>query len=316
MQRRTFLTSGLAAGVFGIPSFAQTGRINVVATIGMLSDTVSVLAPSNVRVEALMGAGVDPHSFRQTRSDVVKLSKADLVVKHGLYLEAQMVDLFERLSARVDVFSAGEQVPEAERLPYDEDSNQFDPHVWMDPQLWKYVARGIANKLTVLMPGAKDEISDRLALFNAQLDALSNYGTQVFSTLPAKSKVLVTAHDAFQYFGRAFDFEVQGVKGISTTSEAGLNRIERLVSFIVENDLKAIFVESSQSDRNMRALIEGASARGHTLSLGGTLFSDAMGTPGTYEGTYIGMMDHNITTIARALGADAPIRGLNGDLSI
>ena len=314
-NRRKFLCLS-AAAILKIPTVVVSQQsYDVMCTIGMLADTVKNIAPSSVQVSAIMGSGTDPHSFRQTRSDVVSLTKSNLIIRHGMYLEAQMEDLFDKLGHRKNILAAGEAVPIELRLPYDDSSQQFDPHVWMDPQLWKYVADSIRIELSKNLPSETDEIDDNFARFSENLDRLSVYGTEILSTIPKQARVLLTAHDAFRYFGLAFDFEVMGVKGISTTSEAGLYRIEQLVDTIIDRQVSAVFVETSQSDRNIRALIEGTRVRGHSLRLGGELFSDAMGKAGTYEGTYIGMIDHNLTTIARALGGDAPIHGMDGKLS-
>lgn len=314
INRRNFVR--LSAAAFAAPSIVTAKQnLDIVCTVGMLADTTKQIAPSNVTIRALMGPGTDPHSYRQTRSDVVALAKADLIIRHGLYLEAQLEDLFAKLGQQKMILAAGEAVPNKFRLPYDEASAQYDPHVWMDPMLWINVADAIKAELLSVLPLQSDEISENHARFIEQLRQLNDYGEAIFASIPKQTRVLLTAHDAFRYFGSAYDFEVMGVKGISTTSEAGLYRIEELVDLIIERKIRAVFIESSQSDRNIRAIIEGAAARDHDLQLGGQLFSDAMGFAGTYEGTYVGMIDHNLTTIARALGADISKRGMNNRLS-
>jgi manganese/zinc/iron transport system substrate-binding protein len=185
----------------------------------------------------------------------------------------------------------------------------------MVPDLWRHVADGISVALSGALPEAQREFVDNARALRADLDRLGSYARDTLATVPTKARVLVTAHDAFGYFGRAYGFEVEGIQGISTESEAGLARIGELVQMLVTRGIRAVFVESTVSERNIRALIEGAAARGHEVRIGGELFSDAMGLPGTYEGSYIGMIDHNITTIARALGGRAPERGLNGKLA-
>ena len=176
-------------------------------------------------------------------------------------------------------------------------------------------AESQAQAMAEVQPDLSDMFAENLAGYRTEIQALTAYGRKHIDPIPRASRVLITAHDAFAYFGRAFDMDVLGVQGISTESEAGLFRIRELVDFLVDRQVGAVFVESSVSDRNIRALIEGAAAKGHTVKLGGELFSDAMGPDGTYEGTYLGMMDHNITTISRALGGDAPVRGMAGRLS-
>ena len=262
-----------------------------------------------------MGPGVDPHSYRQTRSDIVALTRADLVLRHGLYLEAQMEDLFAKLAPRGTLVAVGEAVPRDRLIAHRTYADKFDPHVWMVPALWSHAVAAVGDALAIRLPDAADQIAARKAAYLAQVARLQSYAETTLATVPAQSRVLVTAHDAFSYFGRAFGYEVMGIQGISTESEAGLNRIAELVETLVSRRIRAAFVESSVSDRNIRALIEGAAAQGHRVEVGGELFSDAMGRDGTYEGTYPGMIDHNVTTIARALGGTPPERGMDGRLA-
>ena len=294
---------------------AALAQISVVATTGMIADTARQIGGDSVEVRALMGPGVDPHSYRQTRSDIVAMSRADLVLWHGLYLEAQMEDFFQDLTRRRNVVAVAEAVPRDLLLGHEEYENRFDPHVWMVPDLWQHVARAVRDALIDTDPENAALYTANAETFLAEIETLSDYSETVLSTVPPGQRVLLTAHDAFNYFGNAYGFEVMGIQGISTESEAGLARIADLVNVIVDRDIQAVFVESSVSDRNMRALIEGAAARGHQVRIGGELFSDAMGEPGSYEGTYIGMIDHNVTTITHSLGGTAPERGMTGQLS-
>ena len=294
---------------------ASAPPISVVATTGMIADAVARTGGELVEVRALMGPGVDPHSYRQTRTDILALSRADVVLWHGLYLEAQMEDLLLKLSARGNVTAVGEAVPEALRIRHSEYQGRYDPHVWMVPDLWVHVVRAIEAALSRHAPEHADLFAANAEAYLGELAALGDYARATLATVPAPERVLVTAHDAFGYFGRAYDYEVIGIQGISTASEAGLDRIRRLVDLLVARRIGAVFVETSVSDRNVRALIEGAAAQGHELRIGGELFSDAMGTPGSYEGTYVGMIDHNVTTIAAALGGRAPARGMAGRLT-
>jgi manganese/zinc/iron transport system substrate-binding protein len=262
-----------------------------------------------------MGPGVDPHAYRQTRSDIVALTKADLVLWHGLYLEAQMEEFMQRLAKRQDIVAVGDALPRDVLIGHDDYENKFDPHVWMNPGLWSQVVEIIRDALIAEHPAAAETFRANAEKHLAELKALNDYTHRILKSVPLESRVLLTAHDAFKYFGKTYGFEVIGIQGISTESEAGLNRIGTLVDMLVTRDIRAVFVESSVSDRNIRALVEGAAAQGHEVQIGGELFSDAMGEPGTYEGTYIGMIDHNVTTIAAALGGDVPPRGMDGKLS-
>ena len=265
-------------------------------------------------VRALMGPGVDPHAYRQTRTDIVAMARADLVLWNGLFLEAQMEDVLGDIASRTTVRAVAQAVPQEKLVAHDDYADRFDPHVWMDPALWRDVAIDVRDTMIELAPENAETYTSNADAFLADIDALLIYSSEALASVPEEARVLITAHDAFNYFGSAYGFEVIGIQGISTESEAGLNRISTLVDLLVERELPAVFVETSVSDRNIRALIEGAAAQGHTVTIGGALFSDAMGPEGTYEGTWLGMIDHNVTTIARALGADVPATGRLGRL--
>lgn len=320
LSRRQLLAALAISPLLARPGVAAA-PLTVVATTGMIADTATRIAGEFATVTGLMGAGVDPHSYRQTRNDIVTLTRADMVLWHGLFLEAQMAPFFERLAKRQPVVAVTDALENRARagdadllLASTDYADQYDPHVWMDPEIWSAVAGRIAAVLSEVRPEHAETFAANAEAFNVEILALRSYGVDALSQIPAERRVLVTAHDAFSYFGAAFDMDVIGVQGISTESEAGLHRIGTLVDMLVDRQIDAVFVESSVSDRNMRALIEGAASRGHTVRLGGELYSDAMGPAGTYEGTYIGMIDHNITTIARALGADVPADGFSGKL--
>lgn len=315
MLSRRFVLA--AAALVALPSqaMAEQAPLNVVATTGMIADTAKRIGGDFVTVKALMGPGVDPHAYRQTRTDIVAMAQADLVLWNGLYLEAQMEDVLTDIATRTTVRSVADAVPETQRISHDDYADRFDPHVWMDPALWRLVAMDIRDVMVANAPDQEQAFEANAEAFLAELDALAAYSDRIIGTIPETSRVLVTAHDAFNYFGEAYGFEVVGIQGISTESEAGLNRMTELVDMLVERGIASVFVESSVSDRSVRALIEGAAARGHEVRIGGELYSDAMGAPGTYEGTYIGMIDHNITTIAAGLGGTAPDRGMNGRLN-
>ena len=320
IARRTLLKgigSGTILASFAMrPAFASEAVLRVVATTGMIADTTRRIGGDLVEVQALMGPGVDPHAYRQTRTDILAMAKADLVLWNGLYLEAQMEDVLDDLSRRTTVEALAEHVPADQRIAHDDYENRFDPHVWMDPAQWRHVALATRDALIKAAPAHADAFEANAQAFLADLDALAAYSTEVLSSVPEEARVLVTAHDAFNYFGRAHGFEVIGIQGISTESEAGLNRMTELVDLLVDRKIGAVFVESSVSDRSIRALIEGAAAKGWKVRIGGELFSDAMGASGTYEGTYIGMIDHNVTVIAGGLGGTVPERGMNGKLSV
>ncbi|MFW6322886.1 MAG: metal ABC transporter solute-binding protein, Zn/Mn family [Guyparkeria sp.] len=304
------------AGLLCLFGTAQAGeRLEVVATTGMIADAVREVGGDRVEVRALMGPGVDPHGYRQTRSDIVAMTRADLVLWHGLYLEAQMEGFLEKLARRQSVVAVAESLPREDLLAHADHDDRHDPHVWMVPELWSQVVLVVRDALVEARPESAETFRRNADAYLDELDRLADYAREATATVPAEGRVLLTAHDAFGYFGRAYDFEVVGIQGISTQSEAGLSRIRALVDMLVDRDVQAVFVESSVSDRNIRALIEGAASRGQEISLGGELFSDAMGPDGSYEGTYIGMIDHNVTTITRALGGEAPAGGMQDRLA-
>lgn len=288
-------------------------RLRLVATVGMIADLVRQIAGDRADVVSLMGEGVDPHLYRPTRSDIAAMMQADVVFYTGLLLEGRMTD------ALIRVASAGRRVHAVAETLEDSDLLQpveghYDPHVWMDPLLWAKAAEIVCDRLCEFDPdGAAIYRANARALM-AELHALHDYIAHITATVPPSARVMVTAHDAFGYFGRRYGYAVVGIQGLSTESEAGVRDIERLVDLLVSQRVPAVFVETTVSERNIRALIAGAAARGHRVSIGGSLFSDAMGPPGTYEGTYVGMMDHNATTIARALGGEAPPGGWKGRL--
>ncbi|MCE8553317.1 zinc ABC transporter substrate-binding protein [Ruegeria pomeroyi] len=314
MIRRWFLAALALTCSLPLAAWAEA-PLRVVATTGMIADAARQVGGDLVEVTGLMGPGVDPHAYRQTRSDIVAMTRADLVLWHGLYLEAQMESFFHDLGRKRQVVAVAEGIEPSRLRAHDDYADKFDPHVWMTPELWREVVAEVARALTETRPEAAETFAANAARHITDLDRLSGYAETVLATVPEGNRVLVTAHDAFGYFGQAYGFEVLGVQGISTQSEAGLNRIAELVDTLVSRKITAVFVESSVSDRSVRALIEGAAAQGHQVKVGGELFSDAMGPDGSYEGTYLGMLDHNITTIAAALGGQVPPRGMDGKLS-
>jgi len=293
---------------------AQERPLKVVATVSMLADAVRAVGGTRVDVTSLLGEGVDPHTYRPTRADIAKLSGADLIVANGLHLEAQLDQTLKTLAASKPVLFAAEKISPGRLLADEDYKDRKDPHVWMDPKLWAIVVEAVRDALIARDPAGKAAFEAGAKNYLAEIKRIDDYAQRILATVPEGSRVLVTAHDAFGYFGRAYGFDVKGIQGLSTESEAGLKRIEELVSLLVAKKIRAVFVESSVPERNVRALVEGARARGHQVIVGGELYSDALGTPGSYEGTLVGMLDHNVTTISRALGGQTPARGLNGKL--
>lgn len=287
----------------------------IVATVGMVADVARNVAGERATVIGLIGTGVDPHLYKPTRSDIDRLLKADMVFYNGLMLEGKLTDsLIRAANSGKRVHAVTELLEEQYLLEPEGLDGLHDPHVWMDPSAWAHTVEVIRDKLIAFDPKGEAQYRANATAYSSQLEKLDAYATRVMASVPEKQRVLVTAHDAFNYFGRRFGFEVVGIQGISTESEAGVRDIENLVNLLVERKIRAVFVESTVGQRNIEALIAGAQARGHQVVIGGELFSDAMGDEGTYEGTYIGMIDHNVTNIARSLGGEAPELGMNGKL--
>ncbi|MBA3272709.1 MAG: zinc ABC transporter substrate-binding protein [Chthoniobacterales bacterium] len=288
----------------------------ITATVGMVTDIVQQVAGKRAVVTGIVGEGIDPHLYKPTRNDIAALLNADAVFYSGLYLEGKMADTLEQVKAKGrSVYAVTELIDEAFLLTPPEFEGHHDPHVWMDVRGWMSAVEATARSLAEFDPAHADEYNTNAQAYLADLKKLDDYARTSIASIPEKQRVLITAHDAFNYFGRAYKIQVRGIQGISTESEAGLQDINGLVNFIVDNDIGAIFVETSVAEKNVRALIDGARSRGRAVSIGGTLYSDAMGPAGSYEGTYIGMIDHNVTVITRALGGTAPERGLNGKLA-
>ena len=287
--------------------------IKIGTTVGMVADIVKEVTGNKAVVTNIIGAGVDPHVYNPTRGDVAVLLKSDIIFYSGLLLEGQMTEILTKVGAKKPVHAVTELL-QKEYLLHDETSNHDDPHVWMDVRGWSKAVEVVARALADFDPPNAAHYGKNAESYMGRLKLLDEYARQAIASIPENRRVLVTAHDAFNYLSRAYGIEVLGIQGISTESEAGLKDINRIVDILVTRSVPAVFVETSVSDKNVKALIEGAAARGHSVKVGGELFSDAMGKPMTYEGTYIGMIDHNVTTISRALGGNAPTRGMSGKL--
>ena len=297
--------------------YAGEGPYTVITTTAMIADIVNNVAGDRAEVKSLMGAGVDPHLYRPTRSDIAAMLDADVVFYNGLNLEGKMSDAFVKVAGSGrPVYAITELLDDAYLLEPEDFQGHFDPHVWMDPNGWAKAAEVVIIKLAEFDSAYADRYRSNGEAYLKQLRELDQYARERLATIPQERRVLVTAHDAFNYFARAYNLEVRGIQGISTDSQIGVRQIEELAELLASRKIGAVFTETSVSDKNILALIDGAGRRGHQVALGKPLFSDAMGPLGTYEGTYIGMIDHNITSIVRALGGEAPERGLKGKLEL
>ncbi|MCA9115466.1 MAG: zinc ABC transporter substrate-binding protein [Planctomycetaceae bacterium] len=314
--------AGCGGGGTDSPSAADSAAVfqssqpyRIVTTVGMVTDIVRTVAGDRAEVFGLMGPGVDPHLHSPSRDDVNRLLQADVVIYGGLNLEGKMTRVFEDMAAKGRVvFAITDGLPRDVLRSPPEFEGHFDPHVWMDVSLWSRCAEHVAQRLAELDPPHAAGYAERAAALKQQLKQLDEYARTSLQSIPEQRRVLVTAHDAFGYFSTAYGIPSRSVQGLSTESEASVADINALVKFISERGISAVFIESSIPEDRIEAVLEGVRSRGGEVRIGGELYSDAMGPEGQYEGTYIGMIDHNVTTITRALGGQAPTGGMNGKL--
>lgn len=279
-------------------SSAVAKPLNVVVTTGMIGDLVLNIGQKNVEMTALMGVGVDPHLYKATHGDLRRLQKADVIFYNGLHLEGKMQDVFEKLAHRKPVYAVTQNIEEHRLHRY---GKAHDPHVWFDVALWHAAGQLVLEKLIEHDPQNEKRYRENAAQYFKQLAELDAWVKQQINQIPKQQRVLITAHDAFGYFGTAYDMEVRGLQGISTATEFGLHDIKALKELILARKIKAVFVESSVPKRFLESLVAGVNEVGQPLKIGGELYSDAMGLSGTPEGTYIGMVKHNVNVIVRAL---------------
>lgn len=273
----------------------------IVATTGMIADAVSEIVGDLATVEGLMGPGVDPHLYKATRGDLTQLRKAKVIFYNGLHLEGKMGEVLEKLSEQKPVYAVGEALSSDSLIYHGSSTDSKDPHIWFDVSMWTQVVSEIALRMREVDAPNQAIYKQRADAYIQKLNRLDEAVSQKLAEIPQSQRVLITAHDAFSYFGRAYGVEVRGLQGISTVSEFGLKDVSELVDFIVSRKIKAVFVESSIPTRSLEAVIASCKQQGHEVKLGGTLFSDAMGAADTPEGTYIGMVNYNVQTITEAL---------------
>ncbi|MEO9484813.1 MAG: zinc ABC transporter substrate-binding protein [Ekhidna sp.] len=280
---------------------SRGGKPHIVATTGMLYDAVINIGRDKITAEAIMGPGVDPHLYKATQGDLSKFNKADMIVYNGIQLEGKMSDILKKLGRQKPTVAAAESIP-IERLKsavgY---KDAYDPHVWFDINRWKYAVKSVSHALIKLDSANQKFYEINTQAYFSQLDSLDMYVRSRLSEIPENQRILVTAHDAFVYFGDAYGIRVEALQGISTVADFGLKDIANLIDLIIENNIKAIFVETSVSEKSINAVITGCKEKGHDVKIGGYLYSDAMGEFGTSEGTYLGMFRKNVETIVNAL---------------
>ena len=296
MIKYVILFVGLLWGCTQSPSNGDK-PIRIVCTTGMIADAVTEMTQGNCQVDALMGPGTDPHLFKATKGSLDLLAAADIVVANGLHLEGRMQDILHKLGRQKTVLFVGDYVDQDRLLYGDKSEKMPDPHIWFDVAYWKSGLAGVAQRLDE--KGVLNAEASKAYL--SQLDTLDTWVRTTIHSIPKEDRVLVTAHDAFSYFGRAYDIEVVGLQGISTVAEYGIRDVTRMVDMISDRNIKAVFVESSISSRSIEAVIAGCERRNHHVKLGGTLYSDAPGPRDSDAETYIGMVRHNVLTMKNAL---------------
>ncbi|MEP9404862.1 zinc ABC transporter substrate-binding protein [Peribacillus frigoritolerans] len=276
-----------------------SGKLDVVTTTGMIGDLVENIGGKHVEVTSLMGPGVDPHLYKATQGDVKTLDSADMIFYNGLHLEGKMTDIFEMMSKDKPTIAVTEDFKENQLRKVG--ATEHDPHVWFDVKLWIVAAEAVKKELIAKDPDHEAEYRENYEEYVLQLEELDKYVHEEINKVPEDQRVLVTAHDAFGYYGQSYGLDVRGLQGINTLSEYGSKDVTDMRNYLVENKIKAIFIESSVPRKAIEAVIQGAGKQGHKVEIGGELFSDAMGERGTEEGTYIGMVRHNTDTIVRTL---------------
>ncbi len=280
----------------------SNGKLNIVTTTTLLTDLVKNIGGDDINVQGLMGSGVDPHLYKASAGDVTKLTNADLIFYGGLHLEGKLVEVFEKMeSQNLKTVAVSDALDPKTLIGSEYFASNYDPHIWFDVNNWELITSFVVKKLSEADPEHKEIYEANGASYLEKLKVLNEDIKATISTLPKEKRILVTAHDAFNYFGKSYGFEVVGLQGLSTATEAGVQDVQKLSAFIIENNVKAIFVESSVPKRTIEALQAAVKSKGHNVTIGGTLYSDALGTKGTPEGAYIGMFEYNVNTIVNAL---------------
>jgi len=276
------------------------GKLNIVTTTTMITDLVKNVGGEHINLQGLMGSGVDPHLYKASEGDVTKLSDADIIFYNGLHLEGKLVEVFEKMK-NIKTIAVADALDKNTFIGSEYFASNYDPHIWFNLDYWKLATQFVVKTLSEAIPNQKTTFEANGKTYIEKLNTLQTKLKTTISILPKEQRILVTAHDAFNYFGKAFDFEVVGLQGLSTATEAGVQDVQKLAAFIIENNVKSIFVESSVPKRTIEALQAAVKSKNHEVTIGGTLYSDALGNADSKEGTYIGMFEHNVNTIVNAL---------------
>jgi manganese/zinc/iron transport system substrate-binding protein len=311
-MRRKLIIIGLI-GLFACNRVQEDrgDQLLIVSTTGMINDAVIHIAGDRAKTIALMGPGVDPHLYKATQGDLNKLTNADIIFYNGLHLEGKMAEVLQKLSRTKPVYAVAETLHSSLLIQSQDFGGTYDPHIWFDVKRWSEAVGYIAQVLAEKDPEYAAVYQQNAKTYLDQLQTLDEEVRNLIQSIPQEKRVLITAHDAFSYFGEAYDIEVRGLQGISTVAEYGLRDITNLVDFIVERKIKAVFVETSVSEKAIKAVVEGCKKKGHPIKIGGYLYSDALGEAGTEEGTYIGIVKANVKTIVESLTEEVEITSSN-----
>ena len=281
---------------------ARDGKFHIVTTTSMITDLVKNIGGDQVEVEGLMGAGVDPHLYKASEGDVSKLATADMILYNGLHLEGKLVEVFEKMQKqKINTVAISDALDKKDLIGSSHFASNYDPHIWFDVENWEKITLYVAEKLSEAQPENKAIFTANAQKYLQELKTLKQELTAEIATLPEDQRRLVTAHDAFNYFGKAFKFEVVGLQGLSTATEAGVQDVQKTAAYIIDHKVKSVFIESSVPRRTVEALQAAVNSKNHQVKIGGTLYSDALGNPGSPEGSYIGMFKYNVHTIVEAL---------------
>jgi manganese/zinc/iron transport system substrate-binding protein len=302
-MKKNFYIILLIATFFSCKSDKKdNGKLNIVTTTTMITDLVKNIGGDNMNIQGLMGSGVDPHLYKASEGDVSKLANADLIFYGGLHLEGKLVEVFEKMGGQnIKTIAVSDALDPKTLIGSEYFASNYDPHIWFDVNNWELITSFVVKKLSEAAPEHKTVFEENGKKYLEKLKVLNQEVKATINTLPQEKRILVTAHDAFNYFGKAYGFEVVGLQGLSTATEAGVQDVQNLASFIIEKNVKAIFIESSVPKRTIEALQAAVNSKDHYVEIGGTLYSDALGNAGTAEGTYIGMFTYNVNTIVNAL---------------
>ncbi|TGV00481.1 metal ABC transporter solute-binding protein, Zn/Mn family [Flavivirga rizhaonensis] len=301
-MKKTILLLLLIALFFNCKNEKKTNdKLNVVTTTSMITDLVTNIGGDHINLQGLMGSGVDPHLYKASEGDVSKLANADIIFYNGLHLEGKLVEVFEKMKNKKTI-AVSDALDKRTLIGSEYFASNYDPHIWFNIDYWIQITDFVTEELSNALPEKEAIFKANRGQYIKKLGALkATIHSTIESELPKEQRILVTAHDAFNYFGKAFHFEVVGLQGLSTATEAGVQDVQKLSAFIIEKNVKAIFVESSVPKRTIEALQAAVNSKGHHVIIGGSLYSDALGNAGSIEGTYIGMFEYNVNTIVNAL---------------